>query len=87
MSDRYQFLKDYQDPLNPIKTFKAGTTVRLSDGDGAALIAIGTVKSIPDFTPQRKNALADGGCTQLDEVQKAAISEVIQESVTSKNKK
>ena len=87
MSDRYQFLKDYQDPLNPIKTFKAGTTVRLSDGDGAALIASGTVKSIPDFTPQRKNALAAGGCTQLDEVQKAAISEVIQESVTSKNKK
>ena len=87
MSDRYQFLKDYPDPLNPAKVFKAGSTARLSDGDGAALIANGTVKSIPDFTPQRKNALADGGCTQLDEAQKGAISEVIQESVTNKNKK
>jgi len=87
MSDRYQFLKDYPDPLNPVKVFKAGSTVRLSDGDGAALIASGTVKSIPDFTPQRKNALASGGCTQLNEAQKDAIHEVINESVTSNKKK
>lgn len=91
MSDRYQFIKDYQDPLNPIKTFKAGSTVRLSDGDGAALIANGTVKQVSDFTPQRKNALADGGCTQLSEAQKAEIMPVdtdeTQLTINAKNKK
>lgn len=77
MSDRYQFLKDYPDPLNPAKVFKAGSTARLSDGDGAALIASGTVKSIPDFTPQRKNALAAGGCTPIDAAQTEAITELL----------
>jgi hypothetical protein len=90
MSDRYQFLKDYQDPLNPAKTFLKGSTARLSDGDGAALIANDTVKQVADFTPQRKNALAAGGCTELSEAQKAEITPVDSDETqltNTKNKK
>jgi hypothetical protein len=91
MSDRYQFLKDYQDPLNPAKTFSKGSTARMSDGDGAALIASGTVKQVADFTPQRKNPLAAGGCTELSEAQKAEIlppdTDEMQVTSNTKNKK
>ncbi len=65
MSDRYKFLKNYKDPLNPNKTFLAGSTARLDDATGAALVADGTVMQVGDFTPQRKNPLAPGGCTEL----------------------
>jgi len=91
MSDRYQFIKDYQDPLNPAKTFLKGSTARMSDGDGAALIADGTVKQVADFTPQRKNVLAPGGCTELSETQKAEIlppnTDEMQVTSNTKNKK
>jgi hypothetical protein len=91
MSDRYQFLKDYQDPQNPAKTFKSGSTARMSDGDGAALMASGTVKQVADFTPQRKNVLAPGGCTELSEAQKAEITppdtSEAQTAINTKNKK
>jgi hypothetical protein len=73
MSDRYQFLKDYTDPLNTSKVFKMGCVARMSSGDGDALIANGTVKRVADFTPQRMNVLASGGCTQLDGNQIAQI--------------
>ena len=73
MSDRYQFLKDYTDPLNASKVFKMGCVARMSSGDGDVLIANGTVKRVADFTPQRMNVLAAGGCTQLDGNQIAQI--------------
>jgi hypothetical protein len=73
MSDRYKFLKDYKDPLNTNKTFLAGSTARMDDATGAALIADGTVIQVSDFTPQRKDALAPGGCTELSPQAKAVL--------------
>lgn len=74
MSDRYKFLKDYKDPLNVNKTFLAGSTARLDDATGAALVANGTVMRVADYTPQRKDALAPGGCTELPPSAKAALA-------------
>ena len=85
MSDRYQFLKDYTDPLNPSKVFKAGSVARLSDSDGQTLTANGTVKSVLDFTPQRKNVFEPNGCTQLTVEQLAEIEPIALS--TNKHKK
>lgn len=74
MSDRYKFLKNYNDPKNPAKTFKAGWVARLDDATGAALVADGTVMQVGDFTPQRKNPLASGGCTELSPAAKEILN-------------
>lgn len=74
MSDRYKFLKDYNDPLNPNKTFLAGSTARLDDATGAVLVADGTVMQVGDFTPQRRNPLAPGGCTVLSPAAKEILN-------------
>lgn len=96
MSDRYQFLKTHTDAFG--KTFKAGCVARMSGGDAQPLIEDSVIKSVADYTPQRQNVLASGGCTQLSpsqvaqietatfELEKAIPKQAI-DSVTKTNKK
>lgn len=85
MSDRYKFLKDYKDPLNANKTFLAGSTARLDDATGAALVTNGTVMKVAEFTPQRKDALAPGGCTELSPAAKEILKEGDNKLTNKKN--
>jgi hypothetical protein len=87
--ERYKFLIDWQDPLNPIKVFKAGSVVRSFGAEiMAGLIADGVVMQVADYTRCVQNPLeAANACQPLtDEMIEAYIAETPAETKLSNKK-
>ena len=76
--ERYKFLQDWTDPLNPIKTILAGSVVRsFGPSQMAALIADGIVMQVGDYTRCVKNPLETAGaCSVLSDEQAAMYSDI-----------
>lgn len=83
--ERYQFLQDWTDPLNPIKTVTAGSVVRsLGEPLTSELIQQGILKQVADYTRCVKQPLiTDGACAPLSDEQAATLSA----DIKVKNKK
>jgi len=63
-SDRYQYQVDYTEP--GVKTFTAGSVVRMSAADAAPLIEQGILKQVAPHTLCGENPLAPGGCAPIE---------------------
>ena len=72
--ERYKFLQDWIDPLNPLKTILSGSVVRsFGPSQMAALITDGIVMQVGDYTRCVKNPLeAVGACSVLSDEQISA---------------
>lgn len=83
MSDRYVFLKKWNDPESG-KTFNPGSVIRTSPGQAAPLIESGILEVVEAGTLCRQNPLAENSCIPVTEAQKTAYTNAKLKSLNKK---